>query len=399
MSRPRPILRTRLHVPAVLLPVTRLGWTVVALALVAWVAAWRTGWDELAVVVATLVVLVALAVPFTIGRSEFEISIEAQPRRVSVGDRANGVLEVRNVADSRSLPTVVELPVGVAAAAFRIPSLAPGATHDELFAVPTHRRAVIPVGPATSVRGDPLGLVRREREFPERFDLYVHPRIDTLDRLGAGFLRDLEGQTTNDLSPSDVAFHTLREYVPGDDRRHIHWKTTARIGKMMVRQFVDTRRSFLSLVVSTDEHDYADDEEFELAISMAASLGVRALRDEQTVSVVAGEHQRPSAGVMSFLDGCSGIEHDGPAGGLHHAVATANRVAADASIVAVAVGSVPTVADVRAASLRLRGDGRVLILRADRHGLGSFRDLGGITVVTASTLDEFGRQLVAVGGG
>ncbi len=92
---------------------------------------------------------------------------------------------------------------------------------------------------------------------PPPTDLYVHPRISSLERLGSGFLRDLEGQTTQDLSPSDVAFHTLREYVPGDDRRHVHWKTTARIGKLMVRQFVDTRRSFLSIVISTDPADYA----------------------------------------------------------------------------------------------------------------------------------------------
>ena len=33
-----------------------------------------------------------------------------------------------------------------------------------------------------------------------------------------GFIRDIEGATTQDLSSADVSFHALREYVPGDDR-------------------------------------------------------------------------------------------------------------------------------------------------------------------------------------
>ena len=139
-------------------------------------------------------------------------------------------------------PIRLELRVGAAVARFNLPSLASGRQHDELFVIPTSRRAVVEVGPARTVRGDPLGLLRREVAWTGVTELFVHPRIVGLDPLGSGLLRDLEGQSSNDISMSDLAFHTLRDYAAGDDRRYIHWRTSARTGQLMVRQFVDTRR-------------------------------------------------------------------------------------------------------------------------------------------------------------
>ena len=51
---------------------------------------------------------------------------------------------------------------------------------------------------------------------------------------------------------SDLAFHALREYQPGDDRRYVHWRSSAKHGRLLVRQFLDTRRSHLAVVVDTD---------------------------------------------------------------------------------------------------------------------------------------------------
>ena len=62
-----------------------------------------------------------------------------------------------NEARTPMLPILVELPVGLSAARFVLPPLRPGDEHEELFVVPTSRRGVIQVGPATTVQGDPLG--------------------------------------------------------------------------------------------------------------------------------------------------------------------------------------------------------------------------------------------------
>ena len=106
----------------------------------------------------------------------------------------------------------------------------------------------------------------------------------------AGFVRDLEGNTTRTITSEDISFHAVREYANGDAQRHIHWKSTAKTGELMVRQFEETRRSTISLVLDLDAASYANEEEFEMAVSVIGSLGVRALRDGRDVrAVVSGE--------------------------------------------------------------------------------------------------------------
>ena len=55
-----------------------------------------------------------------------------------------------------------------------------------------------------------------------------------------------------------VEFAAHREYVPGDDRRFIHWKSTARSGTLQVREFLQTRRSLVAVVLAGDPADSAE---------------------------------------------------------------------------------------------------------------------------------------------
>jgi uncharacterized protein (DUF58 family) len=124
---------------------------------------------------------------------------------------------------------------------------------------------------------------------------------------GAGIIRDLEGRATSAPSPSDAAFHALREYVSGDDRRHVHWRTSMRLGRLMVRQFVDVRRSELTLVLPTDPGGYADEQEFEAAVSVVASLAVRALADQVTLRLALGRRELPGHSRVQVLDALAGV--------------------------------------------------------------------------------------------
>lgn len=282
-ERVRPVVDRARPVLEVVQPA---GWVVLVSGVLAWWAGRRFGWFELVVVALACVVALAIAVAFVVGRSDYRIRLELTKHRVVVGSRAVGRIEVTSTAGRVQLPSEIELPVGASGATFGLPRLAAGETHEELFTVPTVRRAVIPVGPVRSVRGDGLGLLRREKRWTETIELFVHPRTVPLHGAVSGFLKDLEGKPTRDLSPSDVSFHALREYAPGDDRRHVHWKTTARTGRLMVRQFEETRRSHLVIVLTTAAADYDDPEEFELAVSVAGSLGLQALREERDVTVL-----------------------------------------------------------------------------------------------------------------
>ncbi len=286
--------------------VSPLGWSVVALAVVAWVAAARWSWPELRMIAVAGLVLVLACVLLAIGRTKVRIDTELDPLRVTVGDPAAGRVTVTNVARRRMFPIIVELPVGRSAARFTLPALAAGADYEELFVVPTERRGVIPVGPATTVQGDPLGIVRRTVEWTDRTELYVHPRTLSLESLGSGLLRDLEGEVTPELSMSDLAFHALREYQPGDDRRYIHWRSSAKHGRLLVRQFLDTRRSHLSVVVDTTESVYArGEDDVELGIECGSSLVVRSILDEQDATILCHDEAASRTTIPLTLDAMS----------------------------------------------------------------------------------------------
>ncbi|HEY3881293.1 MAG TPA: DUF58 domain-containing protein, partial [Trebonia sp.] len=250
---------------------TPAGRGTLVIAVATWLLGVQLGWQELFLVAACCAIALLIAGGFVIGRPSLDVAIELEPARVSVGTPAAGRLVATNRSRSRLRALNVEVPVGLARALFPVPSLAPGASHDELFVVPAERRAVIPVGPATAVRTDPLGLLRRDAVEHVAVELFVHPKVISLDALSPGLQRDLEGQATRDLSTSDLAFHTLRDYTAGDNWRHVHWRSTAKAGKLLVRQFQDTRRSQLAVVVDGARASYRTEDEFELAMSVAGS--------------------------------------------------------------------------------------------------------------------------------
>ena len=376
------------------LPLTRLGWLVLAIAAAAWATGALLGWLELTTLAALGLVLVLFAVPFIVGRTSVHCELQMSTLRVVAGQTAAGQLVVTNTGRGRLLPFELQLPVGEAVARFSVPSLAPGGSHDELLIIPTQRRGIVAVGPASAVRGDPLGLLRRSVAAGERHQLYVHPRTVRLGSLGHGLLRDLEGMESDALSHSDVAFHALREYEPGDDRRHIHWRSSARANTLLVRQFADTRRSHVMLLLSTDEREYATGEEFEAAVSTVGSIGLQALREEQRLEVFAGGARLPARGGQLLMDGLSGVQ-SGRRGGFAGNAPLLPVDRASASVLVLVTGSRLAPARLRSAA-RQATSGAVLAVRMDAAEASGFRVVGGVPTVSVADLGELRRLLRAV---
>ncbi|HQY32359.1 DUF58 domain-containing protein [Actinotalea sp.] len=380
-------------VTRLLRPVSGVGWAVLVVAAVGVGLGGVLGWVELAVVgVGALSALVA-AVLLSTGRSTYAVDLDLADHRVTVGQRAVGRLAVRNTSRRRLLPARIELPVGRGSADFALPSLGPGAEHEDVFAIPTTRRAVVVVGPVRSVRGDPLGLVRRRVQWTEPTRLYVHPTLVSLAGAAAGVLRDMEGQSTREVSNSDMSFHALRDYVPGDDRRHIHWKTTARIGELMVRQFEDTRRTHTVVALSTCLADYADEEEFELAVSAAASLGVQALRDERDLTVLAGDGALRADAPSRLLDDVAELEVTAGGRGLADLAAWIAQDAREASAAILVTGSVADRTALRAAVARVPAGMRTLVLGCRTGAPLEVNTRGGLSVAQVGSLPDLPRVL------
>lgn len=380
----------------VLAPVTRFGWVAFAITIVALVVGLTLEWTELVVIAIAGAVLLAIAIAYVIGRTMYRIELDLAYTRVVVGERALGRIEIHSASSRPLMPATIEVPVGSAVAAFHLPRMQPRDVHEDVFAIPTSRRAVLRVGPVRSVKGDPLGLLRRQVRWTEPVELFVHPRTVQLDETAPGLIRDLEGITTRDLTNSDIAFHALRDYVAGDDRRYIHWKSSARTGQLMVRQFEQTRRSVLALGLSTSPDDYGDPDELETAISVLGSLGLQAIRDEMDVVVRTSRRSLPAMNGKRLLDGLSGVATSPRHDRLIGLAAEIGREHPGASVVMLHAGSGVDLATVRRATSLLPSQARILVIQAVAGAKARVQPLGTATLAQLPSIAELPRIVRAV---
>jgi len=386
--------------------VTALGWSILFLVPAAFVLGYGLGWVELVAVAFAGTVLIIVATIYLVGRNAFSIELSIPHSRVVVGERATGLITVSNPTQRRLIGGKVEVPIGRGLAEIAMPGLSRGASFRHEFLVPTSHRGVLAIGPVRTVRADPVGLVRRELVWTDARELFIHPRTIGIPSTSTGFVRDLEGNPTRDLSNSDVSFHALREYVPGDERRYIHWKSTAKTGTYMVRQFEETRRSHLVVALSLATANYATEEEFEMAVSVAGSLGARAIRDARNVAVVVSEKtpefaKRKVLAVRHLntltrtrlLDDLAVVEHAQSALGIMDVA----RVAADEitgiSVAFLVCGSLATPTELRAASTKFPAGVEVVAIVCDPETIPGLRRVAGLSVLTIGYLEDLQKSL------
>ncbi|QIN77587.1 DUF58 domain-containing protein [Rubrobacter marinus] len=98
------------------------------------------------------------------------------------------------------------------------------------------KRGLYDLGPAELKTVDPFGLLRFARRFPETTEVVVYPEVHDLPGFplrGSGADAGARGS----FSQRGDEFSGLREYRRGDERRHIHWKSVARTGELVVKEF------------------------------------------------------------------------------------------------------------------------------------------------------------------
>lgn len=387
--------------------ITPAGWLVLVAAVAGTLVGWVFGWVEWLVAGLAALALIAITVPFLFGARAHDVTLRVDRDRVVAGGSANAEVVIRNDGARATLPGRIELPVGEGLIEVEVPFLRAGHEATRSLDIPTPRRGIIQVGPPVEVRSDPVGLFRRERAWQDRHQLYVHPRVETVPTSSAGLIRDLEGQPSRRIVDSDISFHAIREYVRGDSRRHVHWKSTAKTGRLMVRQYEETLRSRTAVILSVDPGDYLDAEEFELAVSAAASLGVRVLHDGRDLEIVTGValppvvprgmqlvERIPSPSPRTMLDGFSGVDPRPRATPIEQ---IGDIVAEDDETVSLAfliVGSVMPLRRIQRAALAFPSDTAVVAILCDEHARPRVQSVTGLTAVTIAAIQDLAGLLI-----
>ncbi|OGT81751.1 MAG: hypothetical protein A3H91_08465 [Gammaproteobacteria bacterium RIFCSPLOWO2_02_FULL_61_13] len=125
-------------------------------------------------------------------------------------------------------------------------------------------------------RPDPFGLFRALRGIPAPETLLILPRVYRAPEIRLPGQRRFQpgGMTLASTVGDSQEFLSLRDYKPGDPLRAIHWRSFAKLGRPVVKEFQDEFFVRQGLVLDT-YLDAQSPAEFEAAVSVAASLAMR----------------------------------------------------------------------------------------------------------------------------
>jgi uncharacterized protein (DUF58 family) len=224
------------------------------------------------------------AVAVTARGMRVAVSRDVYPDRVERGRPALAKLRVRNLAGRHQPGFSAWDRAGGSTRTVQVRALAAGAEATYRYELPTGTRGLMTVGPLTLLRADPFGLARNRHPAGETGTLWVHPRrYPARARIGGFPRHHHDGTTTDDSLRGSLDLRDVREYQPGDEVRHLHWKATARTGRMMVRDYADPEQPRFTLLLDT-RGDALPPAVFEEAVDLAASL--------LAASAAAGHHSR-----------------------------------------------------------------------------------------------------------
>ncbi|MBZ5736803.1 DUF58 domain-containing protein [Nocardioides mangrovi] len=174
-----------------------------------------------------------------------------------------------------------------------------GWRHSVTYQVRSDVRGRFEIGPMSVRIGDPFGLVELGRTFRTTVPLTVTPRTVALPQIPLGGAWTGSGDNRPRAfatgSAEDV---TVREYRRGDDLRRVHWRSSARVGELMVRREEQPWQSRATLFLDnrvTAHRGQGIASSLEAAVSAAASIAVHLTRRGFAVRLVTATGEEPGS--------------------------------------------------------------------------------------------------------
>lgn len=260
---------------------TARGWLVAATGVCLVIAGLAFGARPLQQVGVALAVLMLVAVAVVrLGKHDLEVRRVVVPERAHADQEVTVTLVLRNNGSGPAPLLLLEdrLPSSLAGRArFALSGIEAEGRRDLTYTVRPHRRGRYRVGPLSMRMVDPFGLARITSEAASTENFLVHPRIETLALpRDAGDRRNVSTSTYKQPTGArGEDFYALREYVQGDDLRKVHWPSTARRGKVMIRQEETPWHTRATVVLDDRAGAHAgggDSASFERAIEATASV-------------------------------------------------------------------------------------------------------------------------------
>jgi uncharacterized protein (DUF58 family) len=231
-----------------------------------------------------------------VGLADLEAGYAVSQLSGHVGDRLRVTYTLRNTG---RLPkpwlevhNPASLPGGLPGRALSL-----GGRHERSWMVrtPLTRRGHFRIDPLQIRTGDPFGFFEAAASVGHGVTLVVYPKIDALPlwRLPPANIEGARASPERTLQTTPLAT-TVRPYAPGDSMNRIHWRSTARMGEIQVKEFELERTADAWIFLDLDEAFAAGEGEestTEVAVRAAASIADKALAENRAVGLTVSSHR------------------------------------------------------------------------------------------------------------
>ena len=226
-----------------------------------------------------------------------EVSVDRRSRRVRVGDNVEERLTIRNLSalpkPTLEVEDLTDLPGYSSGMAVSLPTKGFRSWRTQM---PARRRGVYTLGPVRVSNTDAFGIFRRERFFCDTDQLIVYPRTHYIPEFAIP-AADLSGDSSTRRRSHDLTPHasSVREYAFGDSISRVHWSSTAKLGKLMSKEFDLGQSSDVWILVDLHRDVQAGELEEstdEYAVSIGASLSRKYLEAGLPVGLISQGDQR-----------------------------------------------------------------------------------------------------------
>lgn len=255
--------------------------------------------------VGVLVMALPLVTCLVLARGHYQLSLRrsVQPQLVPAGQPAVVRLALRNDGRTPQGALLLEDQVPYVLGSrprFVLEGVGRGWRREVTYPVRSEVRGHYEIGPMSVRVSDPFGLVELGRSFHSTSELTVTPRTVALPAIALGGTwtgsGDNRPRSFNTGSAEDV---TVREYRLGDDLRRVHWRSSARVGELMVRREEQPWQSRATIFLDNRDRAHRGRglaSSFEAAVSAAASIAVHMTRRGFAVRLVTAAGEEPSTG-------------------------------------------------------------------------------------------------------
>jgi uncharacterized protein (DUF58 family) len=254
--------------------------------------------------VSVFLVVLPLAAVAIVSRTSYRLSClrRLDPHRVEAGRTSTVRLRLENVSRLPSGVLLMEdvLPYALGGRPrFVLDRVEPRGSRDVTYPVSSDVRGRFVIGPLSVRLTDPFGLCELDRSFSSTNELVVTPVVSPLPavRLGGDWAGGGES-TARSIATSGLDDAATREYRHGDGLRRVHWRSSARVGELMVRREEQPFQNRATLLLDGRASAHRGDgpgSSFEWSVSAVASVGVSLARTGYGLSMLrdTGEQLSP----------------------------------------------------------------------------------------------------------